>query len=133
MTGDVVGPLTINIGKGKYSEEVIVAQIEEEMLLGLDFMLKWGLDIKLLKAEISIGMESIPLVMETNPEPTISRVTVVKRSIIPPNSVRLVPCQLWFGAQYMLEPHQYVPGMIPRVMYPGTDPPRIYTGEPIMQ
>lgn len=127
LTGQVVGPLTIGIGNGEYFEDVIVAPIADEMLLGLDFMLKYGIDIKLLEAEISIGKESIPLQMENakSQEPTISRVTVVNRTIIPPNSVRLVPCKSQLCTQFMLQPNQDLPVMIPRTLYSGTEQPSI--------
>ncbi len=44
ITGHVVGPLTIQLGRKDYTEDVIVAPIQDDMLLGLDFMLKHWLE-----------------------------------------------------------------------------------------
>ncbi len=89
-----MGPLPIAIGRGIYSEDVIVASIEDEMLLGLDFMMQHGVNINLPEDQIVLGNEVIPLLTETSLAPKfIARVTVKTRTVIPPNSVRLVPCQ----------------------------------------
>ena len=42
MEGRVVGPINIKIGKNLYNEEIYVAPIEDDMLLGLKFLRKIG-------------------------------------------------------------------------------------------
>ena len=44
---DGVGPVALKLGKTTYPEAVYVASIQDDMLLGLDFMLRHGVDIKL--------------------------------------------------------------------------------------
>ncbi len=93
IKGTIVGPVEIEIGKRRYHEEVIVAPIADDMLLGLDFMLKYGVRLNLPEAKIEIGMEEIPLVVDQQVKTSaISRVTVQQRMVIPPNSVKLIPC-----------------------------------------
>ncbi len=43
MKGFVVGPLTLTLGGQEFQENVYVAPIEDDMLLGLDFLRRHGL------------------------------------------------------------------------------------------
>ena len=47
MDGFVVGPVALKLGEITFPEAVYVAPIQDDMLLGLDFMLRHGVDIKL--------------------------------------------------------------------------------------
>ena len=47
MDGFVVGPVALKLGKNTFLEAVYVAPIQDDMLLGLDFLLRHGVDIKL--------------------------------------------------------------------------------------
>ena len=49
MYGYIVGPVHLQLGKRKYSMNLYVAPIEDEMLLGLDFLRTYGVSfIRLL-------------------------------------------------------------------------------------
>ena len=47
MEGFVVGPVALKLGNSNFPEAVYVAPIQDDMLLGLDFLLRHGVDIKL--------------------------------------------------------------------------------------
>ena len=47
MEGFVVGPMALKLGIITFPEAVYVAQIQDDMQLGLDFMQRHGVDIKL--------------------------------------------------------------------------------------
>ena len=47
MDGFAVGPVALKLGEIIFPEAVYVAPIQDDMLLGLDFMLRHGVDIKL--------------------------------------------------------------------------------------
>ncbi len=55
IKGRVVGPLEIKVGQMSYLEEVVIAPIEDEMLLGLDFMLKHGVSINMQGQSFVLG------------------------------------------------------------------------------
>ncbi len=120
ITGHVVGPLTLKLGEREYVDDVIVAAISDHMLLGLDFMRKYGVSIKLPEAHITIGDEQIPLVMDQRPVPArVSRVTVDRRTVIPPTLLdwfratlrpmlslcwsQISILALWYRERYILE------------------------------
>ncbi len=120
ITGHVVGPLAIKLGKGVYTEDVIVAPIQDDMLLGLDFMLKHDVSINLPRAHVLLGGEEIPMVINQSTEPShVSRVCVEKRTVIPPNSVKLVPCKSDINSQFLLEPIEDTRAVIPRTLHSG--------------
>ena len=47
MDGFVVGPVALKLGKNTFPAAVYVAPIQDDMLLGLDFLLRHGVNIKL--------------------------------------------------------------------------------------
>ena len=47
MDGFVVGPVALKLGEIIFPYSVYVAPMKEDMLFGLDFMLRHGVDIKL--------------------------------------------------------------------------------------
>ena len=47
MDGFVVGPVALKLGKNTFPEAVYVAPIQDDMLLGLDILLRHGVDTKL--------------------------------------------------------------------------------------
>ena len=57
-------------------------------------------------------------------DPAVSRVTVFQRTVIPPNSVKLVQCKTDKQMHgYMVEPITQETALIPRLLYKkGTDP-----------
>ena len=63
MDGYIVGPLSLKLGNTTFPEVVHVAPIQDDMLLGLDFLLKHWVDIKLKGPyhHIRAADERIPL------------------------------------------------------------------------
>lgn len=124
----VVGPVKLRIGSKLFETEVYVAPIQDDMLLGLNFMVTYGVTVNLAKLTFNIGDET--LCMARGPRPTIpvvSRVIVEKRTVIPPNSVVQVNVKLENQLEnYVVEPcNAKVPVMIPRCLYSTQELPRI--------
>ena len=94
MTGRVVGPVKLNIGSQIYEEIVHVAPISQDMLLGFNFIQgKTVLDF--VNGIFHVDGEKIVMkVDETKGEIEVARVTVSKRCVVPPNSVKHIPCRL---------------------------------------
>ena len=63
MDGHIVSPVSLKLGNTTFPEVVHVAPIQDDMLLGLDFLLKHRVDIKLktLNLHIRAADERVPL------------------------------------------------------------------------
>ena len=61
--GHIVGPVLLKMGNSTFPEVVHVAPIQEDMPLGLDFLLKHWVDITLKELHLHIGAagEKVPL------------------------------------------------------------------------
>ena len=86
IEGAITGPLLLNLGKQSYKEEVCVAPIVDEMLLGLDFLKKNNIII-----DLSDGNEEIIQCLPNGPakDLVVSEVLVSHRTVIPLNYVQL--------------------------------------------
>ena len=122
IQGKVTEPLTLRVGKSSYLEEVVVAPIEDEMLLGLDFMVKHEVNINIPEATLMVEGEEIPLSLHNSDDPPkVSRLTVKQRQVIPPNSVGIVACKGGLPGYFMVEPDSKVPALIPRTLQEGME------------
>lgn len=96
MKGCVIGPVAIKIGSLNIKENLHVAPIEDDMLIGLDFLTKYHAKINIPDSSITLGQEKIAMVTDqsSNPETCIATILVAKTTKIPPNSVARIPCAL---------------------------------------
>ena len=62
MKGTLLQPVQIKIGNRRFKESVYVAPIEDDMLLGLDFMLLHNATINLGGAYLQMGKEIVPII-----------------------------------------------------------------------
>jgi predicted aspartyl protease len=121
----VVGPVSLQIGYKSYETEVYVAPIKDEMLLGLNFMVEFGVVVNLRDRTFKIGDEDLSL--SSGPKgiiPVVSKVRVKRRTVVPPFSVVHVSAQLdgQIG-QYVIEPNeQNLPILMPRCLYQNENP-----------
>jgi predicted aspartyl protease len=126
MQGFVAGPVKLKIGNRWYQEEVYVAPIEQEMLLGFDLLRNRGQAILDMGRGLLLfdGME-----ISLNVDPheggySVARVTVSKRRVIPPYSVAKIPCKLSEKlTDYVVEPIGSPKVVIPRVLRHGDSEP----------
>ena len=93
MDGYVAGPFEVVQGTHQLSVEIYVAPIEEEMLLGLDFLEANGVSLHLKEKELQIAGVVIPMSLGTG-SPFVNEketgVSLVKGCKVPPNSVMRV-------------------------------------------
>ena len=91
MKGVVVGPVTIQLGQLCVNEDVHVAPIEDDMLLGLDFLRRHKVDIHIKDLELIMEGQATPLEFEIIPgESKVARVTLQYRVVTPPNTVKRI-------------------------------------------
>jgi hypothetical protein len=106
MIGFVIGPISMNLGPFQFNEYVYVAPIEDEMLLGVDFLSSNGVILDMKDSKLTLREHSIPMVQKSGrKEPCIAKVYIDKRTVIPPNSMKHVHCHMGDDLyQYMIEP-----------------------------
>ena len=128
MNGYIAGPFQVVLGTHKFSVEIYVAPIEENMLLGLDFLEANGVSLHLKEKELQIAGEVIPMSLGTG-SPLVNEketgVFLVKGCKVPPNSVMRVGAQLSesMAGEYMVKAATKGEMLIPRTLHKGGDNP----------
>ena len=119
IKGFVVGPVRLKIGTQWYSENVYIAPIEQDMLLGFDILFHRGKSVlNMAKGTLTFDDQEISLdIGSQGGTPYVARVTVAKRQVIPPNSVMRVKCTLDHELpDYVMEPVDDLKVLAPRMM-----------------
>ena len=119
--GFVVGPVQIKLGSRIFSEEIYVAPIADDMLLGMDFIWRHGIDLRVRSLRLEMGREEIPMEFGVGPRHgRVARAYVQRRTIVPPNTAKKIigvmdhtlgPC--------MFEPSPELPAMAARTLHEG--------------
>ena len=65
MNGYIAGPFQVVLGTHLFTVEIYVAPIEEDMLLGLDFLEANGVSLHLKEKELQISGDAIPMNLGT--------------------------------------------------------------------
>ena len=130
LHGYVIGPVTLKIGRKRYvANELHVAPIQHDMLLGFDILYEKGSAI-LNMGERTLIFDGQCLDMgysdantNNSTSPIISRVTVAKRRVVPPNSVAMVKCDVHTDMHdYIIEGHEGGKVIVPRTLDNKTAP-----------
>lgn len=116
----VVGPVNLTLGSKSYKMEVYVAPIQDDMLLGLNFMVTYGVTVDLEKFTFNIGGEKLE--MSPGPKktiPVVSKVWIDRRVVVPPHSAVHVTAKLEETLDnYIIEAcNEDLPILIPRCLY----------------
>ena len=128
MNGYIAGPFQVVLGTHQFSVEIYVAPIEEDMLLGLDFLEANGVSLHLKEKELQIAGEVIPRSLGTG-SPLVNEketgVFLVKGCKVPPNSVMRVGAQLSesMAGEYIVKAATKREILIPRTLHKGGDNP----------
>ena len=121
MKGMIAGPVALKLGSRNFSADVYVAPIEDEMLLGLDFLRQQGVTIHIQHSRLQIGDEHIPMKYSApSPSSRVARVYVVKCTVVPPNKVKRITGVLDQRlGDFIFQPYKGLPVMIPHAIHPG--------------
>ncbi|MES9883357.1 MAG: retropepsin-like aspartic protease, partial [Sedimenticola sp.] len=127
MKGFIIGPVQIQLGNRQFEDQVYVAPIEDNMLLGLDFMQKHGVNINIPDGQLQIGRETIDMKYSHQDGPVkVARVTVSHREVIPPNSAVTLKCEISrILPDYIVEPVSGLSVVIPRTLHLGGRSPKV--------
>lgn len=106
MTAFIIGPVDIGIGSQIYPSDVYVAPIDDDMLLGLDFLYKYNVVLDCSKNIFVINGETLPMDYgKPKKVPKVSKVTVPGKTVIPPNSAIHINGKLSSEMEnYIIEP-----------------------------
>ena len=131
MDGFVVGPVALKLGEITFPEAVYVAPIQDDMLLGLDFMLRHGVDIKLNDRCLDFRgkRQKVPIEVErmgTSKESQVKKVTIEKTVKMPPNSVLKRQCKISdLLTNYIIEPEGDLDVIVPRSLHSAGSKPKV--------
>ena len=128
MNGYIAGPFQVVLGTHQFSVEIYVAPIEEDMLLGLDFLGANGVSLHLKEKELQIAGEVIPMSLGTGSPLVNEKETgmfLVKGCKVPPNLVMGVGAQLCesMAGEYIVKAATKGEILIPRTLHKGGDNP----------
>jgi hypothetical protein len=109
------------IGDHIYTWDVYIAPINDDFILGLDFMIQHKSVVDLENNTFSIDNKSIPAILKRNQEGTnyqISRLFLARRIVVPPNSVVLTKTKFEhaFDKPYILQPKGKHKVIIPQII-----------------
>ena len=106
MHGFIADPLGVNIGQSYYKGPIYVAPIQQDMLFGMDLIQRCGAIINVGKGTfIYDGHEITMNIGDREGKPSVARVTVAKRCVVPPKSVVRLGCQMDKNlSDYYVEP-----------------------------
>ena len=96
----------ITVGSQTFLHTVCIAPIKDSCLLGLDFLTATGCKLDLAGNHLYIDGERVPVHIKKSPVLQISKVTVTKRTVIPPNTDGYLKVSLGepMNCPYIFEP-----------------------------
>ena len=132
MDGFVVGPVALKLGEITFPEAVYVAPIQDDMLLGLDFMLRHGVDIKLNDRCLDFRGkgQKVPIEVErmgTSKESQVKKVTLLEKTVkVPPNTVLRLQCKISDSLNdNIIEPEGDLDVFLPRSLHSAGSKPKV--------
>ena len=119
MKGFVIQPLKMRLGNQCFSERLYVASIGDDMLLGHDLLHHLGVCLDWQTETMMLNGERIPLTTTfKDSRVTVARVSISKRTVVPPNSVVRLTCKLntKMKEDYVIEPVDELKLLMPRTV-----------------
>ena len=97
IAGHLIKDVAINLGGRMYRWDLYVAPISDDLLLGLDFMIAYKVDPLISRNVLMIGGLEVPATLKrgsSGQQQGIGRVLISKRTVVPPNSVMRMECNV---------------------------------------
>ena len=85
--------IPIEIGKLKSKWRFVTANINDNIILGIGFLVKFGAVIDMANYTVHINNEAIPyvcLVVNEGEEINLYRISIKKKTVVPPHSLKIV-------------------------------------------
>ena len=97
INGHLIKDVSINLGGRMYRWVLYVAPIEDDFLLGLDFMIAYKIDPLVSRNILMADGLEIPALLKrgaTGQRQNVGRVHVTRLTVVPPNTVMRVQCDV---------------------------------------
>ncbi len=97
MNGNIVRKTRLKIGSQVFMWDVVVADIADDLLLGLDFLRAHKAKLDFERDIITLGDDIFPAIVKRDLSGNsfhVSQVIIQKRVVVPPNSMVVLPAQL---------------------------------------
>ena len=127
MTALKIGPISIKLGQTQFNEIVYCASLDDDMLLGLDFLQKYGIDISITQSKLIVGGEEIHMYYGASSQSAcIQKVWIARTAVVPPSSVKHVQCKLEGECRlsemgkkgpFLFQPTHPLPIWTPRIVF----------------
>ena len=128
MNGFVAGPFDVGLGSQQFRMDMYwyVAPIDDEMLLGIDFLKGHGIELNLSEGKLTIHGEVVK--MNWGPgdtKPKLAQVYTEKTVMVPPNAVARLEGILSekLGHDYVIEASTQGKLLVPRTLHQGNSNP----------
>ena len=87
LKGFIIEPLKLQLGSQTFKENIYIAPISDEMLLGHDLLHHLGVLLDMHSNTLVLNDEKIPVeTIFKEGKPAVARVSLTKRVVVPPNS-----------------------------------------------
>ena len=128
IRGMIAGPLDITLGRQCFQENIYVAPIEDDMLLGIDFLRRHKIDILIQDSILVLYGEKIAMDFgEETQSPRTSNIYIQRTTIVPPNSVKMVHCKMnELLKQFMFEPAHGLRVLVPWTVHDSGQEAELY-------
>ncbi|XP_061180635.1 uncharacterized protein LOC133189248 [Saccostrea echinata] len=114
MTAQYLGHLNLRIGDYDFVHPIYVAPLQDEMLLGIDFLRAHGAEVSCEAGTLRVkGIETIFALSADETVPVLDAVSV-RRVRVPPHTAQVIECALTSDMpEFMLEPASiFPPGIV---------------------
>ena len=122
-----VGPLSIGLAGTITKEFMYVAPIQDEMLLGMDFLGKHTPEINFKERTMSVHNKAIPIMQREAEKSKATSVCLVNHITLPPNTCINIHCEgkLEEDKSYLVELEDQMPVLGPRLLIKGEKKPLV--------
>ncbi|XP_056003459.1 uncharacterized protein LOC130046578 [Ostrea edulis] len=94
MRGFVIGPVAVCLGDTEHNVDLYVAPLQDQMLLGMEFLHQQKAHLDLEHGTMTLGKEKVPMTFGRPGGGQEAQVSVTKSIRVPAASVVLCPCHL---------------------------------------
>ena len=122
----VMQPMCFSILGFEFRQPLHVAPIDCDMLLGMDFLSKYRAKLDLEKLTLTLNGKTMNVTFGTETKPSVNRVTIPTRTVIPPSSVVRLTCETTPQSKdFIVEPTEVQSLLIPRTVCSKTGKPEL--------
>jgi len=89
----VMQPMCFSIHGFEFRQSLHVAPIDCNMLLGMDFLSRYRASLDLGKLTLTLNGKSMNITFCPKAKPSVKRVTIPTRTVVPPSSVVRLTCE----------------------------------------